>query len=207
MLQRCAWCTNDPLYLDYHDHEWGVPLYDDRRLFELLILEGTQAGLSWLTVLRKRENYRLALERFEPARVAKFSDAQVQALLDNPGLIRNKRKIEALRPNARVFLSVQEAFGRFADYLWGFVDGEPIINHWRYQLEVPISTAHSDTLSKDMKARGFQFVGSIICYAYMQAAGLIMDHTTDCFRHPQLTQADDHRITTDLAQRKAGQSE
>nr|WP_232210528.1 DNA-3-methyladenine glycosylase I [Nitrococcus mobilis] len=199
-MQRCAWCTNDSLYLDYHDQEWGVPLHDERRLFELLILEGMQAGLSWLTVLRKRENYRHALEHFEPARVAGFSDAQIQALLNNPGLIRNKRKIEALRPNARAFLSIQETFGRFADYLWRFVDGAPIINHWRYQIEVPISTARSDTLSKDLKARGFQFVGSTICYAYLQAAGLVMDHTTDCFRHAQLAQTDGGHATARLTQ-------
>ncbi len=200
MPQRCAWCTNDPLYVDYHDLEWGIPLYDDRRLFELLILEGVQAGLSWLTVLRKRENYRLALEHFEPARVAQFSEAQIQALLNNPGLIRNKRKIEALRPNARAFLSIQEAFGHFADYLWRFVDGAPIINHWRYQLEVPVNTTRSDALAKDLKARGFQFVGSTICYAYMQAAGLVMDHTTDCFRHSKLAQADGDHTTTNLIQ-------
>lgn len=190
MTQRCAWChTNDPLYIDYHDHEWGIPLHDDRRLFELLILEGVQAGLSWLTVLQRRESYRLALEQFEPARVARFSDAQIQALFNNPGLIRNKRKIDALRPNARAFLAIQEALGSFDAYLWRFVDGHPIINHWRYQLEVPISTAQSDILSKDLKARGFQFVGSTICYAYMQAAGLVMDHTTDCFRYAELAQA------------------
>lgn len=207
MLQRCAWCTNDPLYFDYHDHEWGVPLHDEQRLFELLILEGMQAGLSWLTVLRKRENYRQALAHFEPTQVAEFSNAQIQALLNNPGIIRNKRKIEALRPNARAFLGVQKTFGRFADYLWRFVDGEPIINHWRYQLEVPISTTRSDTLSKDLKARGFQFVGSTICYAYMQAAGLVMDHTTDCFRHPQLAQADGGHATANLIQPQSRQTE
>ncbi|MDN5871131.1 MAG: DNA-3-methyladenine glycosylase I [Nitrococcus sp.] len=207
MTQRCAWCTNDPLYIDYHDYEWGNPLHDDQRLFELLILEGVQAGLSWLTVLQKRENYRRALEHFEPARVATLSDTQIRALLNNPGVIRNKRKIDALRPNARAFLSIQESLGSFDDYLWRFVDGRPIINHWRYQLKVPISTAQSDALSKDLKARGFQFVGSTICYAYMQAAGLVMDHTTDCFRYPVLAQADDPRAETELTERKPGQPE
>lgn len=189
MRQRCAWCGNDPLYRDYHDNEWGIPLHDERALFELLILEGMQAGLSWLTVLQKRENYRAALQGFEPARVAEFSDAEIQALFHNPGLIRNKRKIEALRPNARAFLRVQETFGSFDAYLWRFVDGSPIINNWRYQLEVPTSTSQSDALSKDLKARGFQFAGSTICYAYMQAAGLVMDHTTNCFRHPEHSRA------------------
>lgn len=207
MTQRCAWCSNDPLYIEYHDREWGTPLHDDRRLFELLILEGTQAGLSWLTVLQKREHYRLALEHFEPARVASFSNEQIQALFNNPGLIRNKRKIDALRPNAQAFLNIQERLGSFDTYLWGFVDGCPIINHWRYQLEVPISTALSDTLSKDLKARGFQFVGSIICYAYMQAAGLIMDHTTDCFRYPELAQADNRRANMEPAERSPSQTE
>lgn len=186
MIRRCAWCTDDPLYIDYHDHEWGIPVHDDRRLFELLTLEGAQAGLSWLTVLRKREYYRQALEHFEPSRVARLSNVQIQALFNNPGLIRNKRKIEALRPNARAFLNIQETFGSFDAYLWRFVDGYPIINHWRDQDEVPVSTAQSDALSKDLKARGFRFVGGIICYAYMQAAGLVMDHTTDCFRYPEL---------------------
>lgn len=206
-MTRCAWCSNDPLYIDYHDHEWGTPLHDDRLLFELLILEGTQAGLSWLTVLQKRENYRLALEQFEPACVARFSDTQIQALLNNPGLIRNKRKIDALRPNAQAFLNIQEAFGRFDMYLWDFVDGRPTINHWRYQIEVPISTALSDTLSKDLKARGFQFVGSTICYAYMQAAGLVMDHTTDCFRYPELAEVDGRRADARLAGQRHGQAE
>lgn len=188
MTRRCAWCSNDPLYINYHDQEWGVPQHDDRRLFELLILEGVQAGLSWVTVLRKRASYRQALDEFDPARVVHFSDDRIQALYTNPGLIRNKRKIDALRPNARAFLKIQEELGSFDEYLWGFVDGTPIINHWPYQLEVPISTSLSDRLARDLKARGFQFVGSTICYAYLQAVGLVMDHTMDCFRYPQLSQ-------------------
>lgn len=200
MTRRCAWCSNDPLYIDYHDQEWGVPQHDDRRLFELLILEGVQAGLSWLTVLRKRASYRQALDEFDPASVARFSNDRIQALYNNPGIIRNKRKIDALRPNAHAFLKIQEELGSFDNYLWSFVNGTPIINHWPYQLEVPISTPLSDRVARDLKARGFQFVGSTICYAYLQAVGLIMDHTMDCFRYLQLSRTEGNRTPEPLAQ-------
>lgn len=185
---RCAWVSDDQLYCDYHDHEWGVPVHDDRLLFEFLILEGAQAGLSWITVLRKREAYRAAFENFDPAVVARFDEQKQAALLLNPGIIRNRLKVASTISNASAFLKVQEEFGSFDAYLWRFVEGRPIRNSWRNITEVPASTAVSDTLSRDLKKRGFRFVGSTICYAFMQAVGMVNDHTTDCFRWQELQQ-------------------
>ena len=183
---RCAWVSNDQLYRDYHDYEWGVPVHDDRLLFEFLILEGAQAGLSWITVLRKRESYRAAFAGFDPAVVADFDEQKQAELLQNPGIIRNRLKIASTISNARAFLKIQEQFGSFDAYLWRFVEGRPIQNAWRSIKEVPASTPVSDALSRDLKKRGFRFVGSTICYAMMQAVGMVNDHTIDCFRWQEL---------------------
>ncbi len=183
---RCGWVTEDPLYIRYHDEEWGVPVYDDRRLFEFLILEGAQAGLSWITILKKREAYREAFDGFDPHLIAAYDEEKVGQLLANPGIVRNQLKIRAAVKNARAFLQVREEFGSFRDYIWSFVDGKPIINHWRRLEEVPARTPLSDAMSKDLKKRGFSFVGSTICYAFMQATGMVMDHTTDCFRYDEI---------------------
>jgi DNA-3-methyladenine glycosylase I len=183
---RCAWCGDDPLYRNYHDTEWGVPLHDDQLLFEFLILEGAQAGLSWITVLRKRENYRAAFDGFDVARIARYDEGKIAMLLQNPGIIRNRLKVQAAVTNAQRFLEVQEKFGSFNDFIWQFVGGEPKQNTWRSIAEVPASTLESDTMSKELKRRGFIFVGSTICYAHMQATGMVNDHTTDCFRHKEL---------------------
>ena len=180
---RCAWAGVDPLYLRYHDQEWGVPVHDDRRLFEFLILEGAQAGLSWITILRKREAYRAAFDGFEPARIARYDRRRIVRLLADPGIVRNRLKIESTVSNARAFLQVQEEYGRFERYLWQFVDGSPIVNRRRSPRQVPARTALSDALSKDLARRGFRFVGSTICYAYMQAVGMVNDHLVGCFRH------------------------
>lgn len=192
-LTRCPWCGDDPLYVRYHDTEWGVPVRNDRRLFEMLILEGAQAGLSWITVLRKRENYRRALSGFDPEVVARFRKRKVDSLMRDAGLIRNRAKLESTVGNARAFLEVRGAYGSFADYLWAFVDGEPVINRFRSIGQVPASTPLSDALSKDLKKRGFKFVGSTICYAYLQAVGLVNDHITRCFRYRELGAADARR--------------
>ncbi|HET7587623.1 MAG TPA: DNA-3-methyladenine glycosylase I [Gammaproteobacteria bacterium] len=185
---RCAWAPpDDAAYVDYHDHEWGVPVHDERTLFEFLILEGAQAGLSWATVLRKRAGYREAFADFEPAEVARFDRRRLARLLQNPGIIRNRLKVESAVVNARAFLAVQESHGSFDAFLWRYVDGLPIHNRWTSQNEVPPRTALSDTLSKDLKKLGFKFVGSTICYSMMQAVGLINDHITTCFRHRELT--------------------
>jgi DNA-3-methyladenine glycosylase I len=183
---RCAWCGVDPLYQAYHDTEWGVPLHDDRALFELLTLEGAQAGLSWITVLKKRDNYRAAFANFDPAVVSRFTEADQAALMLNPGIVRNRLKISSTIDNARAFLAVQAGFGSFDAYLWRFVDGRPIQNALACLGDAQASTPLSDALSKDLKKRGFRFVGSTICYAFMQAAGLVNDHTTDCFRHSEV---------------------
>lgn len=188
-VKRCQWCGEDPLYVRYHDDEWGVPVHDDRALFEFLILEGAQAGLSWITVLRKRERYREVLEEFDVKRVARFSDAKLDELLQDPGLIRHRLKIQSARGNARAFLQVQAEHGSFDRYVWQFVDGKPVQNRWRQMHEVPAKTTVSDALSKDLAKRGFKFVGSTIIYAYMQAVGMVNDHTTDCYRHAQLKRA------------------
>lgn len=186
MKTRCAWVKDHPAEIDYHDREWGVPVHDDRRLFEFLILEGAQAGLSWSTILNKRDAYRLAYNQFDPHIVAQFDPAKQAELLQNPGIVRNRLKIAASITNARAFLSVQEEFGSFDAYVWQFVDGMPIQNAWPALDRVPAKTAESDALSKDLKKRGFKFVGSTICYAFMQAVGMVNDHTVDCFRHAEL---------------------
>jgi DNA-3-methyladenine glycosylase I len=185
----CPWAGTDPLYRTYHDLEWGRPLHDDRRLFELLVLEGMQAGLSWLTILRKRDNFRVAFDDFDPARVALYGEGRVASLLQDPGIIRNRRKIQAAIENARAFLLIQAEFGSFDRYLWQWVAGQPRINHWRALSEIPPRTDLSDRLSADLKKRGFRFVGSTICYAYLQAAGLVWDHLADCPCQPPMSAA------------------
>jgi DNA-3-methyladenine glycosylase I len=182
--RRCPWSEGvSPEYLAYHDQEWGVPATDDRRQFEFLVLEGAQAGLSWATVLHKRAGYRSAFADFDPARVARFSARRIDALVGNPAIIRNRLKIESAVTNARAFLAVQAEFGSFADYIWGFVDGSPIQNRWRRQADVPATSTVSDLLSKDLRRRGFRFVGSTIVYAHMQATGMVNDHLVSCYRH------------------------
>jgi DNA-3-methyladenine glycosylase I len=193
MENRCAWTGSDPLLIDYHDREWGVPVHDDRTLFEFLVLEGAQAGLSWLTVLRKRENYRQAFENFDPVKVANFSQDKISELLSNSGIIRNRLKIESAIGNARAFLAVQDEFSSFDAYVWQFVGGKPRQNAWRSLAEIPARTAESDLLSKDLVKRGFKFVGSTICYAHMQATGMVNDHTVDCFRYAELARKKDRR--------------
>ena len=183
---RCKWCGADPLAVSYHDLEWGVPVWDDRRLFEFLILEGAQAGLSWMTVLRKRDGYRKAFAAFDPEKVARFTPRKTESLLKNPSIVRNRLKVEAAITNARAFLSVQQEFGSFAAYQWRFVDGRPVQNAWRNLEQLPARTPLSDAFSKDMKQRGFRFVGSTIVYAHMQAVGMVNDHTVDCFRHGEV---------------------
>ncbi len=180
---RCSWAGNDPLLQAYHDHEWGTPLHDDQRLFEFLVLEGAQAGLSWRTVLAKREHYRKVFHQFDIARVAAMTDRELEQLLLDPGIIRNRLKVTAARGNARVALDVIKEFGSLDGYLWSFVDGRPLLNRWRNSGEVPATTATSDAMSKALRKRGFRFVGSTICYALMQATGMINDHVLDCFRH------------------------
>ena len=180
--QRCSWANSSTLYLEYHDTEWGVPAHDDRKLFEFLILEGAQAGLSWSTILNKRQAYIQAFDNFEPAKVANYNDTKVQALLANTGIVRNRLKIQAAIQNARSFLEVQDQYGSFDTYIWQFVDEKPIQNSWKSLQEIPATTKESDAMSKELKKRGFTFVGSTICYAFMQAVGMVNDHTIDCFR-------------------------
>jgi DNA-3-methyladenine glycosylase I len=182
---RCPWATTE-LYVQYHDAEWGVPVHDDRLLFEFLILEGAQAGLSWETILKKRENYRRAFNNFDPAIVARFGPKTYKGLLADAGIVRNRLKIEAAVQNAKAFLAVQEEFGTFDEYIWGFVENEPQQNVWKSIKEVPAKTPESDAISKDLKRRDFMFVGSTICYAFMQAVGMVNDHLVDCFRHGEL---------------------
>jgi DNA-3-methyladenine glycosylase I len=184
-LPRCAWARN-ALAISYHDEEWGVPLHDERALFEFLILEGAQAGLSWDTILRKREQYRGAFDRFDPQLVARYEADKIDELLADPGIVRNRRKIEAAIQNARAFLAVQEQYGTFDAYIWRFVGGRPRRNAWRSPADVPAGTAESDAMSKDLRGRGFAFVGSTICYAFMQATGMVNDHVVDCFRYAEL---------------------
>jgi len=189
MQNRCEWCHNTfEEYVKYHDEEWGVPVHDDRTHFEFLVLESAQAGLSWATILKKREGYRRAFANFEVQTVASYGSAMVEDLLQDASIIRNRLKIEAAIHNARQFIAVQEAFGSFDQYIWGFVDGNPIQNSWKSMKEVPVTTKESDVLSKDLKKRGFKFVGSTTIYAHMQAIGLVNDHTIDCFRHAELSQ-------------------
>jgi len=185
-LGRCAWVGAEPLYVAYHDQEWGVPVHDDRLLFEFLVLEGAQAGLSWLTVLRKREGYRKAFAGFDPAKVAAFGSAKISRLLDDAGIVRNRLKVESAVSNARAFLEVQEEFGSFDTYIWRFVDGVTIQNKWRRVEDIPVKTAEAERLSVDLKRRGFRFVGPTIMYAHMQATGMVNDHTVDCFRWAEL---------------------
>ena len=180
---RCAWAGNDPLYLRYHDEEWGVPLHDDRRLFEMLCLEGAQAGLSWITILRKRENYREAFDRFDPAKVAAYDRRKVARLMNDEGIVRNRLKIEGAVKNAKAFLATAGEFGSFDRYIWSFTGGKPIVNRRRTMKDVPASTPESDAMSRDLKKRGFTFVGSTICYAFMQACGMVDDHLVGCHRY------------------------
>jgi DNA-3-methyladenine glycosylase I len=183
---RCPWSTSESIYIDYHDQEWGVPVHDDRLLFEFLILEGAQAGLSWLTILKRRESYRAAFDGFDPERVARYDEQKLQELLANPGIIRNRRKVESAVQNARAFLKVKEEFGSFDAYIWRFVDGRPRQNAWKSLAEIPAVTAESTSMSKDLIGRGFNFVGPTICYAHMQATGMVNDHIVDCFRYQEL---------------------
>ncbi len=179
--KRCGWCGTDPLYVRYHDEEWGREVVDDRVLFEFLVLESAQAGLSWLTILRRRENYRKAFENFDPERIAHWSDQEIERLMQNPGIIRNRLKLEAARQNARGFLAICQEFGSFRAYLLSFLpDRRPIVNHWQTLAEIPVTTPLSDAISRDLKRRGFRFFGSTICYAYLQAVGLVNDHLVDC---------------------------
>ncbi|MBP9211826.1 MAG: DNA-3-methyladenine glycosylase I [Bacteroidetes bacterium] len=180
--QRCAWCGDDPLYIKYHDEEWGRPVHDDRHLFEMLCLEGAQAGLSWITILRKRENYRKAFDRFDPKKIIRYDAKKVQQLLANEGIVRNRLKVASVISNAEAYFRVVKEFGSFDAYLWQFVGGNPIINARSGMGDIPATTPESDAMSKDLKKRGFKFVGSTICYAFMQACGMVDDHTSECFR-------------------------
>ncbi len=183
---RCPWSISDPAYIDYHDNEWGVPVHDDRLLFEFLVLEGAQAGLSWRTILLKRDNYRRAFDRFDPLAVADYDEAKVAELLIDPGIVRNRLKINSAIRNAQAFTEVQSAYGSFDQYVWGFVDGRPIVNEWESLRQIPAETAESRALSQDLKRKGFNFVGPTIMYAFMQAVGMVNDHLISCFRHSQL---------------------
>jgi len=185
-MHRCSWAGTDPVFIDYHDREWGVPMHDERTLFEMLILDGAQAGLSWITILKKRDNYRAAFDNFDAAKMARYGERKVQALLNNPGIVRNRLKVGAAIQNAKMVLKLQEQEGSLAEYLWRYVDGKPIINARRNIKEIPARTPLSDTISKDLSRRGFKFVGPTICYAFMQAMGMVNDHTVDCFRYRQL---------------------
>jgi DNA-3-methyladenine glycosylase I len=186
MRTRCPWAGSDPLYIDYHDTQWGVPLHDDRRLFEFLILEGAQAGLSWITVLKKRNNYRDAFDGFDPEKVARYRHDKIENLLKNEGIIRNRLKIAAAVDNARAFIKVQNEFSSFDAYIWGFVDGRPVRNEWKSMQQVPARSEKSKLMSRELKKRGFKFVGPVICYAFMQAVGMVNDHLVDCFRHSEI---------------------
>jgi len=185
-VTRCSWAGDDPLYVAYHDREWGKPEHRDRKLFEMLVLEGAQAGLSWLTILRKREGYRSAFAGFDPAKVARFDDRKIATLLRDPGIVRNRLKVASAVRNARVFREIRLEYGSFDAFVWGFVDGVPIINRWRSVEEIPAKTPVSDAMSKELKRRGMSFVGSTICYAFMQATGLVNDHVVGCFRRREL---------------------
>ncbi|MDE1205791.1 DNA-3-methyladenine glycosylase I [Tenacibaculum larymnensis] len=186
MKKRCFWVSDDPLYIEYHDNEWGVPVYDDDKLFEFLILETFQAGLSWITILKKRENFRKAFDNFDYKKIAKYSEDKYEELLQDAGIIRNKLKIKATITNAQLFIKVQEEFGSFSKYIWDFTNGKPITNKFEKKEEVPATTELSDAISKDLKKRGFKFVGSTVIYAHMQATGMVNDHTTDCFRYHEV---------------------
>ena len=180
---RCTWCGSDPLYTAYHDDEWGIPVRDDRLLFEFLLLEGAQAGLSWITILKKRENYREAFDGFNAERIAEYDQRKCEELLQNPGIVRNRLKVEAAVTNAQAYLEILDRTGSFAAYIWSFVGGKPIQNRWNSLKEIPVKTPEAEEMSEDLKKRGFRFVGPTICYAFMQATGMVNDHTTDCWRH------------------------
>lgn len=182
--KRCSWVNNDPVYIQYHDEEWGVPIYDDLKLFEFLILEGAQAGLSWITILKRRDNYRQAFDGFNPEKIALYDDKKRLALINDVGIIRNRLKIEAATINAKAYLKVRDEWGCFSDYMWQFVNGKPIINHWQSASLAPARTKESDEMAKALKKQGFKFVGSTICYAFMQAVGMVNDHSQDCFLAP-----------------------
>lgn len=184
---RCQWCGDDPLYVQYHDEEWGLPVHDDRRLFEMLILEGAQAGLNWITILRKRENYRAAFDNFDAGAIARYDEAKIAALLENPGIIRNKLKVRAAVAGARAFLDIQEEYGAFDAFIWQFVEGQPIVNQRQSLQDIPAETEESRAMSKALRERGFKFVGPTICYAFMQACGMVNDHTVDCFRYREIS--------------------
>ncbi len=186
MIERCGWCAESELYQQYHDQDWGVPLHDDQRLFEFLILEGAQAGLSWITILKKRDHYRRLYDHFDPVKVARYGVEKRQSLLADAGIVRNRLKVDASINNAQAFLAVQVEFGSFARYIWSFVDHQPQLNHWQSLADVPVSTPISEAMSKDLKKRGFKFVGPTICYAFMQATGMVNDHLVSCHRHAQL---------------------
>ena len=183
MSKRCKWCGEDPLYMQYHDEEWGVPVWEDKTLFEFIVLEGAQAGLSWITILRKREGYRALFDDFKAEKIARYTDRELDRMLTDSRIVRNRLKVYGTRQNARAFLAIQEERGSFSAYIWDFVDGQPIQNRWKSMQQVPATTDISDKLSKDMRKRGFTFVGSTIMYAHMQATGMVNDHTVDCFRH------------------------
>lgn len=181
-VKRCSWCNTDPIYISYHDTEWGVPIYDDQLLFEFLILEGMQAGLSWYTILKKREAFRMAFDQFDPEIIAQYDQNKINELLNNPGIVRNKLKVHAAVQNAKGFLEIKKEYSSFSDYIWQFVQGKPIKNRWKNLKEIPAKTSISDEMSKALKKRGFKFIGSTICYAFMQAVGMVDDHVVDCFR-------------------------
>ena len=191
MTKRCTWPGEDPLYIRYHDREWGIPIHSDRKLFEFLILEGAQAGLSWITVLKKRPDYRKAFDNFDFNKVARYKERKIKQLLNNPGIIRNKLKIRSAISNAKAFIEVRKEFGTFNKYIWQFVDGKPIQNCFKDMKDIPATTELSDQISKDLKKRGFNFVGSTIVYAHMQATGMVNDHTMDCFRYREINRYDD----------------
>jgi DNA-3-methyladenine glycosylase I len=184
---RCQWAGSDPIYIRYHDTEWGVPVFDDEKLFEFLILEGMQAGLSWITILKKRENFASAFDDFKAEKIACYNRTRLESLMNNSGIIRNRRKIDAAVGNARAYLKAQETHGTFSAYIWQFIDGTPVRNAWKSIHEVPAETPESTAMSKDLKNRGFRFVGPTICYAFMQAVGMVNDHTVDCFRYHELS--------------------
>lgn len=188
---RCPWCGEDPLYTAYHDREWGVPSHDDAHLFEMLVLEAQQAGLSWLTILKKRENFRSALDGFDPERIARYTPARIEKLMGNAGIIRNRLKLNAVVKNARAFLVVQKEFGSFARYIWTFVNGQPLQNNYRHMSEIPATSPESEIMSQALKQRGFTFVGATICYAYMQSVGMVNDHLHECHRHATIRAIND----------------
>ncbi|MDC7124872.1 MAG: DNA-3-methyladenine glycosylase I [Spirochaetales bacterium] len=186
MKDRCSWCSGSPEYIEYHDTEWGVPVYDDKKLFEMLILEGAQAGLSWITILKRRDSYRLAYDSFEPEKIAEWSDEKINELLNNPGIIRNRLKVESARQNAKAYLKTIEDCGAFSSFLWEFVGGTPVLNKYESLSDVPAKTKESEAMSKALQKRGFKFVGPTICYAFMQAVGMVNDHLVTCFRYKEI---------------------